>query len=39
MSDPDGSYTIANLDSQGVDAAVVLPLDYDLCFGRRALCP
>ena len=36
MSDPDGTYTIANMDDQGVDAAIVLPVDYDLTFGEES---
>ena len=36
MSDPDGSYTIANLDDHGIDAAIVLPVDYDLTFGEES---
>ena len=30
MSDPDGTNTIGNMDDQGVEAAVCLPVDYDL---------
>ena len=36
MSDPDGTYTITNMDDQGVDAAIVLPVDYDLTFGEES---
>ena len=36
MSDPDGTYTIGNMDDQGVEAAVCLPVDYDLTFGEES---
>ena len=36
MSDPDGTYTIGNMDHGGVEAAVCLPVDYDLTFGEEA---
>ena len=36
MSDPDGTYTIANMDDQGVDVSICLPVDYDLNFGEES---
>ena len=29
MSDPEGTYTLSSMDEGGVDAAVLLPIDYD----------
>ena len=36
MSDPDGTYTIGNMDDQGVDVSICLPVDYDLNFGEES---
>ena len=35
-ADPDGSLTMKNMDEQGIDAAVVLPIDYDLAFSGES---
>lgn len=36
FSDPDGSLSVAAMDEEGVDAAIVLPLDYDYAWGSEA---
>ena len=36
MSDPDGSYTIANMDEAGIDASVVFTIDYDFVWGQES---
>ena len=36
MSDPDGTYTIANMDEAGIDAAVVFTIDYDFVWGQES---
>ncbi|MBI2166430.1 MAG: amidohydrolase family protein [Chloroflexi bacterium] len=36
MSDPDGRYTISNMDQAGIDACLVYTIDYDFVFGQPA---
>ncbi len=36
MSDPDGTYTIANMDEAGIDASVVFTIDYDFVWGQES---
>ncbi|MBI2165150.1 MAG: amidohydrolase family protein [Chloroflexi bacterium] len=36
MSDPDGAYTIAAMDHQGIDTIVALPVDYDINWGQES---
>jgi predicted TIM-barrel fold metal-dependent hydrolase len=33
FADPDGSWTIADMDESGVDVSVLLPIDYDYVWG------
>ena len=36
ISDPEGKYSISSMDYAGVDASVVLPVDYDLAWGQAS---
>ena len=36
VSDPEGSYLVSDMDESGIDASVLLPLDYDLAIGQES---
>lgn len=36
FADPTGEYTVSSMDYAGVDASVILPVDYDLAFGKES---
>jgi predicted TIM-barrel fold metal-dependent hydrolase len=36
MSDPEGKYTIANMDQGGIDSSVVFTIDYDFVWGEES---
>lgn len=36
ISDPEGKYSTSSMDYAGVDASVILPVDYDLVWGQES---
>ena len=36
IADPEGTYTISSMDHAGVDASIILSIDYDFAFGQEA---